>query len=61
MEIEEWEARARWVEERNPATAGSSLSLSACAGCSFIEAAKANQMQRKLLCATMCQVQPGST
>ena len=37
-------------------------SLSASAGCSFAEgAAKANQMQRRLLCATTCQVQPGST
>ena len=31
------------------------------ARCSFAEAAKANQMQRRLLCATTCQVQPQST
>lgn len=58
--IEKWEAEACRVKKRNPATPGSPWSLSVCAGCSCTKAAKANQMQRGLLCATMCQVQAGS-
>lgn len=54
--VEEWEARAPSAKKRHQAT----VKLISVRWIQPAEAVKANQMQRELLCATVCLVQPGS-